>query len=62
MAKVKSVFVCQSCGAQSPKWIGRCASCGEWNTYVEEITSGNSSKATVKRSSKPEKITEVEIF
>ena len=37
MAKSKTVFFCQNCGAQSPKWIGRCPSCGEWNTYVEEV-------------------------
>jgi DNA repair protein RadA/Sms len=37
MAKVKTVFFCQQCGAQSPKWIGHCPSCNEWNTYVEEI-------------------------
>lgn len=37
MAKAKSVFVCQNCGAESVKWIGRCPSCGEWNSYVEEI-------------------------
>jgi DNA repair protein RadA/Sms len=35
--KAKAVFVCQSCGAQSPKWMGRCSACGEWNTLVEEI-------------------------
>lgn len=37
MAKTRTVYFCQNCGAQSPKWIGKCASCGEWNTYVEEI-------------------------
>ncbi|HRI40939.1 MAG: DNA repair protein RadA [Bacteroidia bacterium] len=37
MAKAKTVFYCQNCGAQSPKWVGRCASCGQWNTYVEEV-------------------------
>src|SRR5580698_1907335 len=37
MAKVKSAFFCQNCGAQSGKWIGKCPSCGEWNTYVEEV-------------------------
>ena len=37
MAKLKSSYFCQSCGAQSPKWIGKCPSCGQWNTYVEEI-------------------------
>ncbi len=36
MAKTKSSFVCQNCGAESLKWVGRCPSCGEWNTYVEE--------------------------
>lgn len=37
MAKIKTTFFCQNCGAQSPKWIGKCPSCGEWNTYVEEV-------------------------
>jgi len=36
MAKAKSVYVCQNCGAESSKWIGRCNACGEWNTYVEQ--------------------------
>lgn len=37
MAKSKTVFVCQNCGSESPKWIGKCYSCGEWNTFVEEV-------------------------
>lgn len=37
MAKTRTVYVCQNCGVDSPKWIGKCPSCGEWNTYVEEI-------------------------
>lgn len=36
MAKTKIVYVCRNCGADSPKWIGRCPSCNQWNTYVEE--------------------------
>src|SRR5213593_1580004 len=37
MAKRPStVFVCQECGSQSPKWLGRCADCGAWNSLVEE--------------------------
>jgi DNA repair protein RadA/Sms len=32
----KPVFVCQDCGAQSPKWLGRCADCGAWNSLIEE--------------------------
>ncbi len=62
MAKNKTVFVCQSCGAQSPKWIGRCPSCHEWNTYVEEIIP---SKTHIENfnsySSKPQLINDVEI-
>jgi DNA repair protein RadA/Sms len=34
---VKTEFVCQNCGARSAKWIGKCQSCGEWNTYTEEV-------------------------
>ena len=36
MAKIKVAFVCQECGAQSPKWLGRCSDCGAWNSIVEE--------------------------
>lgn len=36
MAKSKSVYVCQNCGNDSPKWMGRCNACGQWNTYVEQ--------------------------
>ncbi|MCD7972022.1 MAG: DNA repair protein RadA [Candidatus Azobacteroides sp.] len=39
MAKNKTVFFCKNCGADSPKWIGRCPGCGEWNTFIEEIVS-----------------------
>ncbi len=37
MAKAKTIYVCTNCGADSPKWVGKCPSCGEWNSYVEEI-------------------------
>ena len=37
MAKEKTVYVCTNCGQDSPKWVGKCPSCGAWNTYVEEI-------------------------
>ena len=43
MAKTKSVYICQNCGTDSPKWIGKCPSCGEWNSYVEEIISKDTS-------------------
>lgn len=39
MAKNKTIYVCSVCGADSPKWLGKCPACGEWNSYVEEIVS-----------------------
>lgn len=44
MSKVKSAFFCQSCGAQSTKWVGKCPSCFEWNTFVEEIINTSSAQ------------------
>lgn len=44
MAKTKSVFFCSNCGNESPKWLGKCPACGEWNTYVEEKVNAKSSK------------------
>jgi DNA repair protein RadA/Sms len=35
--KLKTVYVCQNCGVTSPKWLGRCTACGEWNTFTEEV-------------------------
>ena len=37
--KQKTVYSCQKCGLQSPKWLGRCSDCGEWNSLVEEVIS-----------------------
>jgi len=37
MAKLKSVYFCSQCGYESPKWMGKCPSCGEWSTFVEEL-------------------------
>lgn len=42
MVKIKTVYVCSNCGNDSPKWLGKCPVCGEWNTYVEEIISKSS--------------------
>ncbi len=36
--KTKTMYVCSECGAQSPRWLGKCPSCGEWNTLIEELT------------------------
>ncbi len=62
MAKTKSTYVCQSCGTHSAKWVGRCAACGEWNSYIEEIIASpkSGSASSVKRiSSRPKKISEI---
>ncbi len=65
MAKTKTAFFCRNCGVQSPKWIGKCPSCGEWNTYVEEVIQraepGLAQGFSPKRQSAPTLITEVEL-
>ena len=58
MAKVKKAYICQTCGANSPQWVGKCNSCGEWNTYVEELISAPDKKSfaeklTDKKTTKP---------
>ncbi|MGH9762225.1 MAG: DNA repair protein RadA, partial [Blastocatellia bacterium] len=43
----KPVFVCQQCGSQHPKWMGRCPECGEWNSLVEErVAAGGDPEAS----------------
>ena len=44
MAKTKSAYFCQSCGYESAKWLGKCPSCNEWNTFVEEIVEKSGAK------------------
>ena len=45
MAKAKkTVFFCQECGYESPKWMGQCPGCKSWNTFVEETVSPNQTK------------------
>ncbi|GHV36791.1 DNA repair protein RadA [Bacteroidia bacterium] len=46
MSKLKTVFFCKNCGAESVKWLGRCPSCGEWNTFVEEIVQKKNNSAS----------------
>ena len=64
MAKAKSVFFCQNCGTQSPKWVGKCPACNEWNTYVEEVLKKDDGTAwqsvkTTKDTAKPILINDV---
>jgi DNA repair protein RadA/Sms len=45
MAKIKTKFVCTECGTESPKWMGKCPGCGEWNSMVEERETGRKAQA-----------------
>ncbi|TXL61041.1 DNA repair protein RadA [Cerasibacillus terrae] len=62
MAKRKTKFVCQTCGYESPKWMGKCPSCNNWNSLVEEIEKKNNVKrpTTGITSGEPVKITAIE--
>ena len=63
MAKAKTVFYCTNCGNESPKWQGRCAACGEWNTMEERIekpvAAGKAKPAPVGQSRTPQRLREV---
>jgi len=67
MAKQRSIFVCQDCGNEFPRWLGQCTACQAWNTLVEEIVPGNLSpvlavtrKAGTGHSARPVSITDIE--
>lgn len=63
MAKVKTVFLCQSCGYESPKWMGKCPGCGQWNTLVEEVvrrTADNGRLRVARTPGKPVPISRIE--
>ena len=49
MAKTTTVFVCSNCGNESPKWLGKCPACNEWNTCYEEKISGKISNQKSKK-------------
>src|SRR5688572_31515012 len=61
MAKTKIEFVCQSCGARAPKWMGKCGECGEFNTLVEEVARPEeTARRPVLSEERPVPITEVQ--
>ncbi len=61
MAKAKSVFVCSDCGYESPKWLGKCPSCGAWNTFYEEtIQPSVTSNGKTKEAAKPMNLNNIE--
>lgn len=66
MAKIKTKYVCQSCGYENPKWLGKCPECMKWNTFVEEIedkSSRNNRETFIidKSSQKPQSINSITI-
>lgn len=59
MAKSKTIFVCNECGNESTKWLGRCPACNSWNSFFEQkiVESKNSSlKANNLKNNKPQKL------
>src|SRR5512140_1621740 len=65
MAKVKVEFACTACGTSSPRWVGKCPGCGEWNTLVEEVAASSSPRQRTSGmpdfpASRPVRLTEVE--
>ncbi|MDN3587696.1 DNA repair protein RadA [Pedobacter aquatilis] len=67
MAKSKTAYFCQSCGYESAKWLGKCPSCNQWNTFVEEIVEKTpasvptwKNEATGRKVNKPSKVDEIE--
>ncbi len=65
MAKIKTAFFCQNCGHQTPKWLGKCPSCSEWNTFVEEIVGNNDSNVVAfstsnGKTAKPQAVQDIE--
>lgn len=66
MAKTKSAFFCTECGYESPKWMGRCPACGQWNTMTEEKYtvskgSGKKSRSLLDASSKAVALNDIEV-
>ncbi len=65
MAKTKTTFFCQNCGAQHSKWMGKCPQCNQWNTIVEEIIqkevarAWDSSQSSTSKKSKPFRVSEI---
>ena len=64
MAKVKKAFFCRNCGFEAPKWLGKCPSCGEWNSFTEEVIAREGSTpslqaaASIERS-RPQRVDEI---
>jgi len=60
MAKVKTVFVCSSCGYESAKWLGRCPSCNEWSTFYEEKLVKENNNTKERKTVLPKKLQDIQ--
>ena len=62
MAKLKRTYFCTSCGYETPKWLGRCPSCGEWNTITEHVVAKESQPSRIASVPKaqPRKVQDIE--
>ncbi len=65
MAKIKRAYFCKECGHEAPKWLGKCPSCGEWNSFTEEIIAKETSNSIASKVanipvSKPQRIEDIE--
>ena len=67
MAKVKTQYICQNCGYNSPRYLGRCPNCGQWNTLVEERVETTNAQSTTRHSStltgivaKPQRVKDID--
>lgn len=62
--RTKTAYLCSNCGYDSPKWLGKCPSCGEWNTFVEEkvqVSKSKSGRGRLVKSSAPVRLSEIEL-
>lgn len=56
MAKIKTVYICRDCGYETPKWLGKCPDCNNWNTFEEEVVQAKSTSKTVTATRTPKKV------
>ena len=64
LAKRKTIYICQECGYQAPKWMGKCTNCNSWNSFVEEMKQASRKRGTGEAISttvsKPKKIGQIQ--
>ena len=56
MVKIKTVYICRDCGYETPKWLGKCPDCNNWNTFEEEVVQAKSTSKTVTATRTPKKV------